>query len=130
MSENEQQQLGQILEDKDENKKWKYIKGNKIYQQQKITKIQIDGKETTNTQQIKQHIKQYWEEIGGVGTEKSTNIQINIEQKTINTEQNYKITKQEMIDYTKKLKPMKAIGYDNIPNEFYTQGGDKIHTAL
>ena len=44
--------------------------------------------------------------------------------------QNYRITKEDEKKQIRKLKNMKAVGPDGIPNEFYEEGGEKIEKGL
>ena len=48
-----------------------------------------------------------------------------MQRRNIAKEQNYKITKEDIKKQIKKLKNMKAVGPDGIPNEFYKEGGEK-----
>ena len=50
--------------------------------------------------------------------------------RNIESEQNYEIEIEEIEMYLKKLKNMKAVGPDGIPNEFYKEGGNIILKGL
>ena len=45
-------------------------------------------------------------------------------------EQNYVITSRKIENCLKKLKNMKAVDPDGIPNEFYKEGGEKIRKGV
>ena len=53
-----------------------------------------------------------------------------MQRRNITKEQNHKITKEDAKKQIKKLKNMKALGPDGIPNEFYKEGGEKIEEGL
>ena len=58
--------------------------------------------------------------------DKGKKYRIMMQRRNIAKEQNYKITKEDVKKQIKKLKNMKAVGLDGIPNEFYKEGGEKI----
>ena len=53
-----------------------------------------------------------------------------MQRRNITEEQNYEIKKEDVKKQIKKLKNMKAVGPDGIPNEFYKEGGEKIEEGL
>ena len=68
-----------------------------------------------------------WEEKSNDNGKK---YRIVMQRRNITKEQNYKITKEDVKKQIKKLKNMKAVGPDGIPNEFYKEGGEKIEEGL
>ena len=70
--------------------------------------LEIEGKETENKEDIINHVRKYWEEMGKIQEER-TNIEnyIKTTRKNNIQEQNYEITNREIENYLKKLNNMK-----------------------
>ena len=129
MREDEEVELDKVRKSKDPREYFKFWKSKS--RRKKIEEVELITEEgpTKNIESIKQHIKQFWEKIGGIG-EEHFRWKIEMEEREILEEQNYEISKEDVKNYLKTLKNMKAVGMDGIPNEFYKEGGEKISNII
>ena len=131
----EGRKMKELKQKKSEKEYWKYIKGEDEYEieTEGNRTLRIEGVLNTEEEKNKIYIKKYWEGIGRKEerqSERETKSKVRIKNKELNREQNYEITKGEIHSYLKKLKNMKAVGPDGLPNEFYKEGGEKIQNGL
>ena len=109
---------------------WKYIKGPQIVKEEDKIQMNIGGEITEDKEKIKEHIKRYWEGIKGRVGSDNIAMTVRMERSQIEAEQDYEITIIDIKNYLRKLKKLKAVGPDGIPNEFYTEGGEVVEQAL
>ena len=127
----EDRKLEEMRKKKSNREYWEYLKGPEDREQKKEHELYIENKISTNTDEQKKYIKEFWEKIGRKkSNDKGKKYRIMMQRRNITKEQNYKITKEDVKKQIKKLKNMKAVGPDGIPNEFYKEGGEKIEEGL
>ena len=127
----EDRKLEEMRKKKSNREYWEYLKGPEDREQKKVHELCIEDKISTNTDEQRKYIKELWEKIGRKKSNDKGNIyRIMMQRRNIAKEQNYKITKEDIKKQIKKLKNMKAVGPDGIPNEFYKEGEEKIEEGL
>lgn len=107
---------------------WRKIRGSNYKEKKEIDILDIRGEVVTDKTEIKKKTEEYITKLGkpqesieeqhGGGQRQN---QINL----INT-----IERKEMKEAITKLKRERAIGLDNIPNEFIIEGGEKLWESL
>ena len=102
----------------------------KLRQQQKIKEIEvtwIGNKESTNMQDIKNYITEYWKEMGKGNKEDND---MRGKNSPLDKELGKEIKEKEYVKAKMELKNGKTTGWDNIPNEFLKYGGEELDNEL
>ena len=130
MQNEEERKLEEIRKKKSNREWWLYLKEDENKEEDKEIDLKINGEITNDQGKIENFIKNYWEELGKKDNIELRNQPIKMTCKQLKSEQNYKIDKIDIHMHLQKLMNMKTAGPDEIPNEFYKEGGEKIETAL
>ena len=88
--------------------------------------LKVNGEIITEKNRMKNHIKEFWEEIGGVGEVPVPRIReecLTLEWTDAN-ELNERIRREEVEECVKRQKNNKSPGMDDIPYEMYKNGGE------
>ena len=117
----EKRKVEELRRRKDNREWWQYMKGPPLRKEKEEIKLIIGGQTTEEETRIKEHIKEYWERIGGMEErrQEGRELKVEMEHHQIAEKQNYEISRRDIEAYIKKLKNLKAVGPDGIPNEFY-----------
>jgi hypothetical protein len=104
----------------------KKVRTEDLIEEMTVKGIMIKGREN-----VREKVKEYWEEIGGVGVEEEGGGvgQLVLNPLQAREEQDVNFTEEEIKVMMGKLKSGKAAGPDGIPYEFYREGGRVVWKA-
>ena len=97
---------------------------NDVNNDENISELIVNDRCITEQADMKDAIKIFWENIGGIDDEHDVPLpKMNFVKKNM-VGLDSEISETEISSYLKKLKNSKAAGLDDIPNEFYKNGGE------
>ena len=102
---------------------YRFLRNESVSGTDKVECLKVNGRIIENVEEIKECIKEYWEEIGGVG-EVSGVSEVGITLERMDAEEiDERISREEVEACLKRQKNNKAAGLDEIPYEMYKNGG-------
>ena len=105
---------------------YRFMRGEGMLDRENIESLKVNGECITDRERMKVSIREFWEDVGGVGEVFDVRAEcVTLERKDAN-ELNERISKQEVEKCVKKQKNGKAAGPDDIPYEFYKNGGEIV----
>ena len=103
---------------------YRFLRGEQMSDREDVESLKVNGVCVTDKQEMKVAIKEFWEDIGGVGEELNVRVDcVTLERKDAN-ELNEEISRDEVVRCVRRQKNGKAAGPDDIPYEFYKNGGE------
>ena len=105
---------------------YRFMRGERTSGNEHVESLKVNGVCVTDKDEIKAEIKRFWEEIGGIGEEYEVREDcVTLERKDADA-LNERISREEVERCVKRLKNGKAAGMDDIPYEFFKNGGEAV----
>ena len=102
---------------------YRFLRGEGMPDSENVESLKVNGAVVTDKEEMRRAIKEFWEEIGGVG--EVFDVDEGLERKDAD-ELNERISREEVEKCVKKQKNGKAAGPDEIPYELYKNGGEVV----
>ena len=103
---------------------YRFMRGESMSDCQNVKSLKVNGECITDKNEIRESIKEFWEDIGGVDEVLEVREEcLTLERKDTN-ELNGRISREEIEKCVKRQKNRKAAGPDDILYEFYKNGGE------
>ncbi|XP_063857805.1 uncharacterized protein LOC135099405 isoform X1 [Scylla paramamosain] len=105
---------------------YKFMRGENMSGSVGVERLKVEGVVITEKDGIREAIKGFWEEVGGVGEMFSVREEcVTLERKNAD-ELDERISRDEVERCVRRQKNGKAAGPDDIPYEFYKNGGEVV----
>ena len=109
---------------------YKFLRGERMSDSESVESFKVNGEVVTDKEKMKECIKEFWEDIGGVGEVFDVREGcVTMERKDAD-ELNERISREEVEKCVKRQKNGKAAGPDGIPYEFYKHGGEVVIDSM
>ena len=105
---------------------YRFLRGEQFSDGGGVESLKVNGELVTDKKKMKECIKDFWEEIGGVDEVQISKVDAVTLERKDSEELNEKISKKEVEECVRKQKNAKAAGPDEVPYEFLKFGGDMV----
>ena len=103
---------------------YKFLRGENVSDSVGVESLKVNGEVVTEKEGMREAIRQFWEEVGGVGEVFDVREGcVTLERKNAD-ELDVRISREEVEKCVKRQKNGKAAGPDEIPYEMYKNGGE------
>ena len=105
---------------------YRFLRGERMSGSENVESLKVNGEKITDKEKMKESVKEFWEEIGGVGEVLDVREGcVSMERKDA-SELNVRISREEVERCVRGQKNGKAAGLDDIPYEMYKNGGESM----
>ena len=105
---------------------YRFLRGEGMSVSENVESLRVNGAVVTDKEEMRKAVKEFWEEIGGVGgVFDAREGCVTLERKNAN-ELNERISREEVERCVKRQKNGKAAGPYEIPYEMYKNGGEVL----
>ena len=105
---------------------YRFLRGERMPDSENVESLKVNGALVTEKEDIRRVVKEFWEEIGGVGEVSEVREGcVTLERKNAD-ELNERISREEVEKCVKRQKNGKAAGPDGLPYEMYKNGGEVV----
>ena len=104
---------------------YRFMRGEQMAERENVESLKVNGECITEKEKMKEAVKEFWEEIGGVGEVLDVRLGcVSLERKDA------MISREEVERCVKRQKNGKAAGLDDLPYELYKNGGEVMIDRL